>query len=183
MVGKRAWEATREGGRATGNGYTNGTYARRPSSEDDFDAEDDTTRPKPRLLRFKDVASSLIEDQRRQEIKKLLVEGIVAEDWNKYRKSKEDIKAIRNKKIRQFYQDQNVRLNDWLEVDSLVETLAGGIFDSFNPDRDRDGIAERVGALQDINENIEALLPTEEREARTKAARNAKWAINVMSFS
>ena len=34
------------------------------------------------------------------------------------------LKEIKDKKIRQFYEDQNERLNDWLEVDTLVRHVA-----------------------------------------------------------
>lgn len=50
------------------------------------------------------------------------------------------IKQIENKKLREFYEKQNDRLNDWLEVDTVVRAIADDIFDSFDPDRDHDGI-------------------------------------------
>lgn len=34
------------------------------------------------------------------------------------------LKEIKDKKIRRFYEDQNERLNDWLEVDTLVRHVA-----------------------------------------------------------
>jgi hypothetical protein len=50
------------------------------------------------------------------------------------------VKAIKNKGLRKFYEDQNGSLNDWLEVDTVVRSIADDIFESFNPDRDHDGI-------------------------------------------
>ena len=52
------------------------------------------------------------------------------------------LKEIKNKKVRKFYEEQNDRLNDWLEVDTIVIALADDILDSMNPrDLDGDGIA------------------------------------------
>jgi hypothetical protein len=47
---------------------------------------------------------------------------------------------MKNKKVREFYEGQNERLNDWLEVDATVTALADDILESFNPDPDFDGI-------------------------------------------
>lgn len=91
----------------------------------------------------------------------------------------EQLKKISNKKLRKFYETQNERLNDWLEVDTIVTAIADDVFDSFNPDRDNDGIAEREGGLDEVHEDVEALLPEEERTQRRKDATRAKWAINV----
>lgn len=41
--------------------------------------------------------------------------------------------------------------------------------------------SERHGALHEVEDRIEELLPDETREARRKAQSNAKWAINVRS--
>jgi hypothetical protein len=186
MVGKRAWEPLSRSYTANGSPTAMRPWssgAATADSEDDHADRDAVNRKtqsaKPRLFRFRDVASSMIEDARREELKKQLIEGIVAERWEKYRKSQDEIKAIKNKKVREFYRGQNERLNNWLEVDTLVEAMAGGIFDSFDPDRDHDGIAERTGALQGLNEDIEALLPDDERVARRRGERNARLAINV----
>jgi hypothetical protein len=89
------------------------------------------------------------------------------------------LKDIKDKKIRKFYEDQNARLNDWLEIDSVVISMAGGIIDSMNPDADHDGVREAGGALQEVDESVEQLLPEEEMEKRRKAEKKAKWAINV----
>ena len=44
------------------------------------------------------------------------------------------IKSIKNKKVRKYYELQNERLNDWVEVDALVLAMADDIIDSMNPD-------------------------------------------------
>ncbi|MCJ1353910.1 MAG: hypothetical protein MMC33_003897 [Icmadophila ericetorum] len=155
-------------------------------------------RPKPRVVGFKDVATLALDDKRRNELKTKLKEGIERGALEKYRKSDEELKAIKNKKIRAFYEEQNNRLNDWLEVDSLVMSLADSVLDSMNPDADHDGIRgeacnpmaylpaadtfailDRETALYRVGDSIEELLPFEEREKRRKANRNAKWAINI----
>ena len=38
---------------------------------------------------------------------------------------------------------------------------------------------ERSGALQDVGESVERLLPEDERTKRQKGERKAKWAINI----
>jgi hypothetical protein len=90
------------------------------------------------------------------------------------------LKYIPNKKIRAFYEEQNRRLDDWLEVDMIVSSLADDIVDSMHPrDTDGDGVAEDRGPLGISGENLEPFLPEEEREDRRKSAKHVKWAINV----
>jgi hypothetical protein len=90
------------------------------------------------------------------------------------------LKAIKNKKVRGFYEEQNRRLDDWLEVDMVVKSVADDVIDSMDPqDLDHDGVAEDRGPLGGSGENVECFLPQDEREKRRKALRNAKWAINV----
>lgn len=89
------------------------------------------------------------------------------------------LKLIENKKVRHFYEEQNEALSDWLEVDSVVRSIADDILESFDPDRDHDGLLEHGGALQAQHEDVEAFLPQEEREKRSKGERDAKRAINV----
>lgn len=136
-------------------------------------------RQKPGIFRFSDNEDNEHEEQRREYIKKNLIEGIEAEQLNEYRKSKEQIKEVKNKKIRKFYEKQNERLNDWLEVDALVESMSSQVFDSMDPDPDHDGVRERGGALQQDHDDLEALLPEEERKSRQKGEKRAKIAINV----
>jgi len=85
-----------------------------------------------------------------------------------------------NKKLRKFYEAQNERLDDWLEVNAIVEALSDDILESFDPrDDNGDGIAEGGGALQDTLGHVEPFLPESEQEKRRVARRNAKWAINI----
>lgn len=93
------------------------------------------------------------------------------------------IKSFPNKKVQQFYYAQNDALNDWLEIDSVVRYVADDIFESFDPDRDHDGILEHGGTLQAQGEDIEAFLPIKERESRRKSERSARRAINVRQNS
>lgn len=86
---------------------------------------------------------------------------------------------MKSKQIKQYYKDVNARLDDWLEVDSVVKAMADDILDSMNPDVDHDGINDHEGALQTGDENIESLLPEEERERRVQEKKTAQRAINV----
>ena len=55
------------------------------------------------------------------------------QELEKFRKSQAELKEIKDKKIRAFYEQQNERLNDWLEVDTLVMSMADDVLDSMNP--------------------------------------------------
>ena len=73
----------------------------------------------------------------------------------------------------------NERLDDWLEVDTIVKAMADDIMDSMNPDVDNDGAMDHEGGLQTGGENIESLLPEDEREKRLKDKKIARRAINI----
>ncbi|KAI6782830.1 uncharacterized protein J7T54_000973 [Emericellopsis cladophorae] len=133
----------------------------------------------PRILRFQDAARTALEDARREALKKTILEGIDRSALDKYRKSEEDLKAIENKKVRAFYEAQNQRLNEWLEVDAVVMAVADDVLESMDPDPDHDGDQERGGGLQHHEGNIGELLPEDERDRRARAARKARWAINI----
>lgn len=129
--------------------------------------------------RFRNVVTSIIEDERRKKMKNKLIEAVDHETMEKYRTSQEQLKQMSNKKIKRFYEDQNERLNDWLEVDMIVKHLADDVLDSFDRhDEDGDGIPEG-GALQGTSERIEPFLPQEEREKRQKDRKHTRWAINT----
>jgi len=51
--------------------------------------------------------------------------------------------------------------------------------ESMNLDADHDGVREREGRLQNVEERIEDMLPDDVQEKRAKAARNARWWINI----
>ncbi|KAI4177488.1 MAG: hypothetical protein LQ343_000469 [Gyalolechia ehrenbergii] len=130
--------------------------------------------------RFRDVACVAITNDYHAELKRKLTEDVQRGSLEQYRKSAEEIKAIKKKKIRSFYETQNERLNDWLEVDTVVMSIADDVLDSMNPqDLDGDGVAERRGALHDTGERIHEMLPEDEKEKRQKAERHARWAINI----
>jgi hypothetical protein len=52
----------------------------------------------------------------------------------------QQLKKMKNKKVRQYYEKQNDRLSDWCEVDAIVNAVADDVLESFNPDPDYDGI-------------------------------------------
>lgn len=129
--------------------------------------------------RFRDVVDSVIQDGRRDKMKRLLIDGI-QDDMEIYRKSDEELKQIKNKKIRKFYQKQNDQLDDWREVDLFVEYIADDVINSMDPiDRDGDGLPERLGGLNESGEQVEAFLPVEEQDRRRSAKRKERIAILV----
>ena len=165
-------------GRPQSNDGYNGTTTYKA---DDLESAISATRRKPR---FKDVVNLALHNNFHAELKCKLKEGVDRERFESYRKSQEELKQIKDKKIRSYYEAQNERLNDWLEVDTLVTNMAEDVLDSMNPqDADGDGIAEVGGALKSTGGNIDPLLPEDERERRRTGERRAKWAINVYSTS
>ncbi|KAK5136482.1 hypothetical protein LTR08_003127 [Meristemomyces frigidus] len=161
---------------ANGNGRPNG-YA---NGNDDQDGQlNGDAKPRARIFNFKELATTALEDQRREDLKKALLEGIDRNQLEKFRKSDDELKEIKNKKVRKFYEAQNQRLNDWLEVDSIVMAVADDVLESFDPDPDRDGDMERRGGLQTDGGAINAFLPEDEKERRRTAEKRAKIAINV----
>lgn len=136
-------------------------------------------RPKPAVFRFQDASNRAMEDQQRKKIKDKLIDAVKGDELERFRKTEDDLKSMDNKKVKDFYKQQNEALNDWREVDSVVRSIADDILESFDPDRDHDGLLEHGGALQAQGEDVEAFLPKEEREKRQKSERSAKKAINV----
>ncbi|PSN59916.1 hypothetical protein BS50DRAFT_222252 [Corynespora cassiicola Philippines] len=135
--------------------------------------------PRPRQ-RFRDAIETTVQKSRAQEMKKLLLESVDHKGLEKFRKSDGELKKMQNKRLRHFYEEQNRRLDDWLEVDMVVMALADDVLDSMGPrDLDHDGVAEDRGPLGVSEENVECFLPDDEREKRRKNARHVKWAINI----
>jgi divalent metal cation (Fe/Co/Zn/Cd) transporter len=151
---------------ATSNGYANGQV-------------NGDARPRPNLWRFKDAENTALQDSRREQLKKQLLSGVDRDALEKFRKSEEELKEIKNKKVRAFYEAQNDRLNDWLEVDSIVMYVADDVLESMDPDPDNDGYQERTGGIQAVAGNVAELLPEEDKQRRRKAEKRAKWAINI----
>ncbi|KAL9104104.1 MAG: hypothetical protein Q9163_000906 [Psora crenata] len=144
---------------------------------DDLESAIASTRRNPR---FRDAANVAIQDDSRASLKHKLKEGVDHGGSEKYRKSLDELKGMKNKKVKGFYEKQNERLNDWLEVDAVVSSMADEVLDSMNPrDIDGDGVAEDGGALKDTGGDIDPLLPEDERERRRTGESRAKWAINV----
>lgn len=171
-----AWKRPQafQNGSSNRNGNGNGKPRSKP---DDLENAISSAR---KHNRFRDVARVALTNDYHTELKRKLTEDVERGSLEHYRKSAEEIKAIKEKKIRQFYEGQNERLNDWLEVDTIVMSIADDVLDSMNPqDLDGDGVAENQGLLHHRGERIQEFLPDDEREKRRKAERNAKWAINV----
>lgn len=137
------------------------------------------SKPRPKIFKFSDNASTGKQDKRRDNLKQQLLQNIDRDALEKFRKSDEELKEIKNKKVKKFYEEQNQRLNDWLEVDAIVMEVADDIIESMDPDPDGDGAQERGGGLQRNSGNIHEFLPKEEKEKRRKAERDATWAINI----
>lgn len=158
-----------------GRPQSNGGY--NSYQPDDLESALSAARSKPR---YRDIVNLAVENSFHAELKQKLKDGVDGEKMEGFRKSRQDMDGIKDKKIRAFYEEQNERLNDWLEVDTLVLSMAEHVLDSMNPqDIDGDGVAESGGALKDTGGDIEPLLPEDEMEERRKGERNAKWAINV----
>lgn len=160
-------------GRRGVNAFANGRH--QSHHKDD----NNSYRPKPAVFRFQDVTNQAMEDQRRKKLKDKLIDAVKGDELERYRKSEDELKHMDNKKVKHFYKQQNQALNDWREVDSVVRSIADDILESFDPDRDHDGLLEHGGALQAQGEDVEAFLPEEEQAVRKKAQRSAKRAINV----
>lgn len=86
---------------------------------------------------------------------------------------------MKSKKLQNYYKAQNERIEDWVEIDTIVKAMADDIMDSMNPDVDHDGIIDHEGGLQTADENIEDLLPDEMQMERRKDKKIARRAINV----
>lgn len=134
---------------------------------------------KPKVWRFRDAVNTAMEDRRREQLKEAILHGINRDELENFRKSDEELKEMKNKGVRKFYEAQNDRLNDWLEVDAIVTAVADDVLESMDPDPDNDGDQERGGGLQSANGNIYEFLPDEEKKRRENAEWKAKWAINI----
>lgn len=188
MVGKRgvfaATDKTYSTGRADGGGKPQdpptkrrpgGDLERGPSSYTGLTSG----RPPPRIFKFRDIAQTALDDRRREDLKNALFHNIDRHGLEKFRKSKSELKGIEKKKIRAYYEHVNERLDDWLEVDAVVMAVADDVLESMDPDPDHDGDLERRGGLQHMHGEIADFLPEEEKRARAKANKKAKWAINI----
>ncbi|KAF2012842.1 hypothetical protein BU24DRAFT_435193 [Aaosphaeria arxii CBS 175.79] len=133
-----------------------------------------------RKFRFRDVVDATMDQKHLREMKQKLLNSVDHKGLEKFRQNEKELKAIQNKKLRAFYEEQNRRLDDWLEVDMVVTTLADDVLDSMGPrDLDHDGVAEDRGPLHTSEGTVECFLPDEEIEKRRKADRNVRWAINI----
>lgn len=161
-------------GHGNGDGFTNHKHV-------DLESGYGSINPAPvSRQRFRDAIEQTMHVNRAADMKRKLIDNVDHDALEVYRKSDESLKCIKNKKVRQFYEEQNNRLDDWLEVDMVVSSLADDIVDSMHPrDTDNDGVAEDRGPLGISGENLEPFLPEDERERRRKSAKHVKWAINT----
>lgn len=158
------------------HGTMNGDQDRKP---DDLESSISSEHPRPGS-RFREIANLAVQNNFHSQLKRKLRDGVDRKGLESYRKSVSEIKGLKNKKLKAFYEAQNERLNDWLEVDMLVMSMADDVLDSMNPqDMDGDGVAEVGGKLMSTKGDIAPLLPDDEREKRRQGERRAKWAINV----
>jgi len=146
--------------------------------------QDSFSKPKRRTdlesgKEYRDARKVSEAQDRREDLKRKLAEGLKQFNFEDHRKSEEELKAIKNKKIRAFYAAQNERLNDWAEVDSLVKHLSDDVLDSMNPDPDRDGDLDIQAPLTMTANELESFLPPDEREKRARDAKKARIAVNV----
>jgi divalent metal cation (Fe/Co/Zn/Cd) transporter len=178
MVGKRELHRATPGNKHNGRPLSRGEDLEDGRAEP-LSSKNGDARPRPRVWRFRDAASAVVGDQRREELKKALLTQVDLNQLEQYRKSEDELKEIKDKKVRKYYKNLNARLNDILEVDAVVMAVADDAIDSMDPDPDHDGIAERRGGIQDVSGHLEELLPDEERERRQNAAKKARWAINI----
>ncbi|ESZ94127.1 hypothetical protein SBOR_5481 [Sclerotinia borealis F-4128] len=178
MTGHRNWAS---GNDDNGHNAKQSTYLRR-DLEEGKPSED-------RKYRFRDHGPLEPDDRRRMEFKKKLLDGVESSSLEGFRKKDNEAYCLRllkemPKSVRIFYEDQNNRLDDWLEVNAIVQALADDILESFDPrDDNGDGVAEGGGALQDTQGFVEPFLPDAEQEKRQKARKKAKWAININVFA
>ncbi|KAJ9363481.1 hypothetical protein C8Q69DRAFT_178738 [Paecilomyces variotii] len=158
----------------TSPGTTDGQDARRSS----------TTNPMRREYfgnssHLRDDTAATEAEKRRTELKNKILAGVQNFNVEHYRKSDEELKSIKNKRVREFYEAQNQKLNDWAEVDSLVWDLVDDVVDSMDPDANRDGIVDRNTPLVHTGYDLEAFLPWKEREKRIRDNRTAQRALNI----
>ena len=109
------------------NGSSHQNYSYKP---DDLESAISSSRRKPR---FRDAVNVAVRDNFHAELKRKLKKGVDRDEMERCRKNQAELKAIKDKKIRAFYEQQNERLNDWLEVDHLVMSMADDVLDSMNP--------------------------------------------------
>lgn len=72
--------------------------------------------PKPGIWRFRDAARTALEDERREDLKNKLLTHINHDELEQFRKSDEELKEMKKKEVRKFYEAQNERLNDWVSA-------------------------------------------------------------------
>ena len=88
-----------------------------------------TLTTKQKILRAARTASR---NKHRYEISQALKQFDM-QAYHQYRVSDEDIKKIDNKKVKKFMKEQNDKLHQWFEVDTVVHAMAEDVLSSFEP--------------------------------------------------
>ncbi|KAH3906722.1 hypothetical protein HBI56_228880 [Parastagonospora nodorum] len=180
MVGTRRNLLSKNSSYTNGNGTENVVKGRH---REDIESGYGSINPVNSQHRFRDAIKQTMYSTRASDMKKKLIDNVDHTMLEHFRKSDTSLECIPNKKLRAFYEEQNRRLDDWLEVDMVVSSLADDIVDSMHPlDTDGDGVAEDRGPLGTSGESLEPFLPEDERERRRKSAKHVRWAININVF-
>ncbi|KAF7357665.1 Cation diffusion facilitator [Mycena sanguinolenta] len=101
-------------------------------------------------------------------------------EFEKYRKSDEELKSLKNRKLREYYERQNAILDGFKEVEEvLTSTLADKIMNTFShpPISDGPSVVSPTAVDQDQAERQPLLPSTETKEM--KRERMDKIALNV----
>lgn len=161
------------------------TFARSSSLENGNGVPSPKSRRRgPVISKFRNAIGSVIEDGRREKLKKALQDEVNSHSYESFRKHQAELDRMKRdkvpKKVRQFYQAQNDTLDDWLEVDLIIRHVSDDVVESFDPhDEDGDGVPDPHGGLFDTGESIEPFLPQDERERRQAERKKAGWAVNI----
>lgn len=78
------------------------------------------------------AAQAAIRNRHRLQISERL-QSFDTSQFDDFHMSKENLDAIKSKKVKRFYVEQNQRLEDWFEVDAVVTALAEDVLRSFEP--------------------------------------------------
>ena len=143
-----------------------------------YDNEESPLLPREHPFASKYRLHSRLLERRRRVLKKALLEGVQAFDLEQYRTSNQELEKMKTGLCR-FYEAQNEKLNDWLEVDALVYALADDVLDSMDTVLKNDGAADQRGPLQGTGGELDGFLPENEKKKRRQDAKTAKWAILV----
>ncbi|KAJ7505577.1 hypothetical protein B0H11DRAFT_2273063 [Mycena galericulata] len=107
-------------------------------------------------------------------------------EFEHFRKSEDELKTIKNRGVREFYQQQNEILDSFLEVEAvLTSTLPDNIYGTFANRRIFDGPSVLSPIADDEEAERQPLLPDTEskekkRERADKIALNVNMLVNIL---